>query len=103
MRELLLESELNRQAFQVEYGRVRFRIEQYRRGYYWVHEAWRWAAPVAGFFLARRLAGGSFGKGLFGKGFFAQSSRWATLARAAWKIWETWRNRPSPSSGPAPF
>lgn len=94
-RELLLESELNRQAFRVEFGRVRCRVEQYRRGFQWAQDAWRWAAPLAGFLVARRLAKRT-------SGIFAKGSRLATLARSAWKIWDIWRSRPSQRSPTSP-
>ena len=54
-RELLVESELNRQLLRVEVGRIRFQTERLKRGYGWAHGAWKWVAPIAGFLFARAL------------------------------------------------
>lgn len=84
-RELLLESHLNRQVLRVEYGRLRCRAEQYRRGYYWAHGLWRWAAPLAGFLVARRFKKTA--------GVLAKGSLLAGFLRSAWNLWGTLRNR----------
>lgn len=82
--ELLLESELNRQVLRVECGKLAFKAEQFRRGYGWAQRAWTWAAPLAGFLLARKRgkAAGAFAKGSF---LF-------TALRAGWKAWTAMRD-----------
>jgi hypothetical protein len=90
-RELLLESELNRQVWRVELGRLHFRAEQFQRGYNWVHSAWAWTAPVAGFLLARKFTKTA--------GVFAKGSLLMSALRTAWKFWEA---RKAPPTRPSP-
>lgn len=85
-RELLIESELNRRILRLEVGRMAFRAEQFKRGYGWAQSAWKWALPFAGFLLARKFK--SKQAGVFAKGSMLVSS-----LRAAWKIWETLRQK----------
>ena len=82
--ELLLESELNRQVLRVECGKLAFKAGQFRRGYGWAQHAWTWAAPLAGFLLARkrRKTAGAFAKG----------SLLFTALRAGWKVWAAMRD-----------
>ena len=79
-RELLLESELNRQVLRLECQQVRARACGLRE--HWRQNIWTWAAPVAGFLLARRLSKTS--------GFFAKGS---VLAVVLGKLWEFWQQR----------
>jgi hypothetical protein len=79
-RELLLESELNRLVLRLECQQMRTRASGLRE--HWRQNIWIWAAPVAGFLLARRLTKTS---GLFAKG--------SLLAVALGKLWEFWQQR----------
>jgi hypothetical protein len=83
-RELLLESELNRQVLQVECARLALETDRLRRGYGLARGAWIAAAPLAGFLLARKRpkAAGAVAKGtlLF------------TALRAGWKVWSALRD-----------
>ena len=79
-RELLLESELNRQVLRVEAGKLLVRAEQFKRGYGWANSAWKWAAPLAGFLLARRFKKTA--------GVFAKGSLLVTVLGTLWKWWE---------------
>lgn len=89
--ELLLESELNRQVLRVECGKLAFKAGQFRRGYGWAQSAWTWAAPLAGFLLARKR-----GKAA---GAFAKGSLLFTGLRAGWKVWTAMRDA---RTGPRP-
>lgn len=91
-RELILESELNRQSLRVECGRIRYRAEQFRRGYGWANSAWKWAVPVAGFLLARKFKTTA--------GIFAKGSLLAGVLRSAWRFWDTLRER-QPGTDPS--
>ena len=82
--ELLLESELNRQVLRVECGKLAFKAEKFQRGYGWAQSAWTWAAPLAGFLLARKQ-----GKAA---GVFAKGSLLLTAVRTGWKLWTAMRD-----------
>jgi hypothetical protein len=84
-RELLLESEMNRQVLRVEAGRLRLWSEQFRRGYGWANNAWKWSAPLAGFLLARRFKKSA--------GLFAKGSLLLSILTAAWKAWEAMQDK----------
>jgi hypothetical protein len=79
-RNLLVESDLNRQVLRVELERIRFRGEQFRRGYGWAHNIWKWGAPVAGLLFARRFKKTA--------GAFAKGSVLVNVARSLWRFWE---------------
>ena len=91
-RDLLLESELNRQALRVELGRMRFRAEQFQRGYGWAYTAWKWVAPLAGFLMARRFKKTA--------SVFAKGSLLATVLRTLWKFWEVRQEKPTDPDSP---
>jgi hypothetical protein len=78
-RDLLLESELNRQALRLEIARLRLRGEQLRNGIATGQVWWKLAAPIAGFFIARRVSKGS--------GLVAKGSLLVSLLGTAWKFW----------------
>ena len=85
-RDLLVESDLNRQVLRVEVEKLRFRAEQFRRGYGWAQNAWKWGAPVAGFLLARRFKRTA--------GAFAKGSLLVNLVQTIWRLWEN--SKPGP-------
>jgi len=87
-RELLLESDLNRQILRVEVGRLTVRAGQLKRGYGVAQNAWKWALPVAGFLFARKL-------GSKKAGIFTKSSIIISGLRGAWKLWGIWRQKPT--------
>ena len=84
-RELLLESDLNRQSLRVECGKVRMRLEQFRRGYGIANVAWAWALPVAGLLFARKFKRTA--------GVVAKGSLLARTVRSLWKAWSFVRAR----------
>ena len=91
-RELLLESDLNRQVIRLEVDQISIRVGQLQRGLSWVQGAWTWAAPIAGFLLARKFkkTGRSFANGSF----------LITAIQTGWKLWSTFRqNRSGAYSG----
>jgi hypothetical protein len=83
-RDLLLESEVNRQLLDLEASKVRLSFERIRSGLSG-RNLWKWVAPVAGFFVARRFSGGS--------GFMAKGSIVASLLGTAWKLWNAMKRR----------
>lgn len=85
-RDLLLESEVNRQLLQLEVSNVRLSFERIRSGFSG-RNLWKWVAPVAGFFVARRFSGGS--------GFMAKGSMVVSLLGTAWKLWSAMK-KPGP-------
>lgn len=93
-RVLLVESDLHRHVIKVELARMGYALARYRRGYFWVHSAWRWAAPLAGFLLARKFkkTAGSFAKG----------SALLGMARSLWTIWSARRNGTQSADAPPP-
>jgi hypothetical protein len=74
-------------VLRVEFGRVHYRVERFRRGYDWAHSAWAWAGPVAAFLLARRFKKTA--------GVVAKGSVLVGALRALWKAWESRRSQPS--------
>lgn len=90
-RDLLIESELNRQIIRLEIEQVRFRAEQLKQNCGWLRSVWKWVPPLAGFFMAarRRKNEGGFAPGVGGAGLLG-------------RLWEAWQslgkkpgNRPS--------
>lgn len=82
---LLFESELNRQALRLEVLHIKMTIERVRHGFASGHAVWKWLAPVAGFFLARKLTrSGSNG---------AKTSSVLNIGRALWTAWRDRRKR----------
>ncbi len=51
-RELLLESDINRQVIQLELDQIQVQAKQARESF----SGWKWAAPLAGFVVARKFA-----------------------------------------------
>ena len=91
-RELLLESDLNRQVLRVEVRMLSFRAGQLKRGYGVAQNSWKWAVPVAGFLLARKFTGKKVG-------MFAKGSMIISSLQAAWKVWEMFQQkRPVPDT-----
>jgi hypothetical protein len=84
-RDLLLESELNRQVLRVETGKIAFHFDRVKRGYSWAHDAWKWALPLVGFLFARKLkrSAGAFAKGSFLMG----------ILRTLWTFWAARRSK----------
>ena len=87
-RDLLLESNLNRQAFGLEVARLRLRVENLRSGFT-RNQSWlKWAAPVAGLLVARRFAKSP--------GMISKGSMLVSLAGTAWKLWNGYKTARSP-------
>ena len=83
--DLLLESEINRQVMRLEFQQIQVRLGRVREN--WLHSAWMWAAPVAGFFLARKFTKTT--------GFFAKGSILAVILRRVWELWQRRRGKPA--------
>ena len=84
-RELLLESDINRQVLRLEMEQAQMQIDQFRQ--HWLRNVWMWAAPVAGFVFARRLTKSA--------GFLAKSSALVSLLTRLWELWQGTRLKTS--------
>jgi hypothetical protein len=84
--DLLTESEINRHVLRLELQQMQMRIEQTRLG--WQQNVWKWAAPIAGFFLARKFKKTS--------GFVAKGS---LILMALGRLREFWQARRDKSHG----
>ena len=94
-RELLVESELNRQVLRVEAEALRLQVDQVRATCARGRAVWQWAAPVAGFLLARRFDKSG--------GLLAKGSMLAGALGSAWKLFQTFRSsRAASPAGVAP-
>jgi len=82
-RELLLESDLNRQVLRLELDQLTIRASKLQRGFDWVQNAWSWAAPITGFFLARKFK--KTGNAFAGSSFLIKA------AQTGWKFWQSFR------------
>ena len=89
-RDLVLESEVNRELLHLEVTRIRLSVARLRSSFAG-HGVWKWLAPVAGFLLARRFSGNS--------GFIAKGSMVLSLLGSAWKLWSG-RKRRGPTDEP---
>jgi hypothetical protein len=90
-RDLLQESDLNREILRVELGQIRYRAEQFQHGYGWAQSIWKWGMPVVAFLLARRFKRTT--------GAFTKGSMLLTALRTGWNAWEAIRaNRSKPPS-----
>jgi hypothetical protein len=79
-RDLLLESDLNRQALSLELAGLRVRGENLASGFA-RNQGWlKWVAPVVGLFVARKFARTP--------GVLSKGSMLVSLAGAAWKLWK---------------
>ena len=86
-RDLLIESELNRQIIRLEIEQVRFRAEQLKQTCGWLRSLWKWMPPVAGFFMAgrRRQSESGWAPGAGGAGFVGR----------LWGAWQSLVKKPS--------
>lgn len=84
-RDLLLESDLNRQVLRLEVDQLCLRVGEIQRGFGWARNLWAWGAPLAGFLMARRFkkTGNAFAKGSF----------LVSAVRTGWKLWQAYRER----------
>ena len=84
-RELLLESELNRQVLRLELEQISIRVGEIKQRFGWAQNAWTWAAPIAGILLARKFkkTGHAFAGGSF----------LITAVQTGWKIWQSFRSK----------
>jgi hypothetical protein len=87
-RELLLESDINREVLHLEWCRFEMSLRQTRE--HLTRNIWTWAAPVAGFLLARRLKKTT---GVFAKG--------SVVLMALTKLWDFWQARRARAQGSA--
>lgn len=78
---LLVESELNRQALRLEVLQVSMALERVRHGFVSGQTVWKWAAPVVGFFIARKFT-------RFGADGGVKSSSLLSIGRSLWNAWK---------------
>lgn len=93
-RDLLVESEMNRQALRVEMRSLRMHVEQYQRGYGWAQSAWKWAAPFAGFLFARKFQNTA--------GAFAKGSAVVNALSGIWRMWTSVKEKRKQASPDEP-
>ena len=79
-RELLVESELNRQTLRLELEQVRLQAEKIKQTCGWVWSVVKWAPSLAGFFRA--------GAPSKTEAAFPQGSRASGLLRRLWGAWQ---------------
>jgi hypothetical protein len=80
-RDLLVESDINRQMLRLEAEFLRVRFDHYRRGFDRVQLSWKWITPLAGFLVARRMNKTG--------GFLSKTSALMMLLRGLWEAWQT--------------
>ena len=88
-RDLLLESDLNRQALRLEITRLRLRGESLSNSFARSQGWMKWLAPVVGLFVARKFARTP--------GVLSKGSMLVSLAGAAWKLWSSLKAARSPA------
>jgi hypothetical protein len=84
-RDLVLESEVNRQLLHLEVTKIRLSFARLRSSFTGGRGLWKWLAPVAGFVVARRFSGGS--------GVMAKGSMLISLLGSVWKLWNAMKKR----------
>jgi hypothetical protein len=84
-RELLVESDINRQVLRLELQQAQLQFDHLRAN--WVRSAWLCAAPIAGYFFARKFTRSA--------GFLAKSSAVVSLLTRLWEFWQGTRPRPA--------
>lgn len=85
-RDLLIESDLNRQVLRIELDQVRLRCGKLRQSFGWMQSSWAWVVPVAGFFAGRKA--GPAGDWL------SKAAALMALAREAVAFWKSRRGTP---------
>ena len=87
-RDLLLESELNRQVLRLQATELSSHLDRFRGGLTSMRSLWKLAAVAGGVMAASRMtkAAGILGKATSIMGF----------AGVAWKAWQGWRSSQAP-------
>ena len=83
--DLLVESAINRQILRLECEQLRFRAEGWRSQWTRAQDVWKWAAPIAGFFFARKFRPAA--------GAFTAAAGWIPPLRKLWAAWREKRHR----------
>ena len=82
-RDLVLESELNRQILRLQAGELSCHLDRFRGGLTSMRSLWKLAAVAGGVMAASRVTKSA---GIFGK-----ASSIVGIAGVAWKAWQRWR------------
>jgi len=90
-RDLLLESEVNRQLFRLELTKLQLSVDRLRRGFTSGSNLWKLLVPLTGFFMGRRFSRNSR--------LMTKGSVIVSLLGAAWKVWNAFK-RTQPAEVP---
>lgn len=82
-RDLVLESELNRQVLRLQAGELNCHLDRFRGGLTSMRSIWKLAAVAGGVMAASRVTKSA---GILGK-----ASSIMGIAGVAWKAWQSWR------------
>ena len=83
-RDLVLESELNRQVLRLQAGELYCHLDRFRGGLTSVRSLWKMVAVAGGVMAASRVTKSA---GIFGK-----ATSMVGIAGVAWKAWQSWRS-----------
>ena len=83
-RDLVLESELNRQVLRLQAGELSCHLDRFRGGLTSARSLWKMVAVAGGVMAASRVTKSA---GIFGK-----ATSIVGIAGVAWKAWQSWRN-----------
>lgn len=86
-RDLLVESDLNRQVLRLEVDQLCLRAAEIRRGWGWARSIWVWSGPLVGLLMARRFKKTG--------GIVAKGSVLLSAFQTGWRLWEAYRQRRS--------
>jgi hypothetical protein len=84
-KDLLLESEINRQIIQLEVQQLRHRLESLKSRWTQAQSVWKWALPIAGFLFARKFNRTA--------GLFTMASGLIPTLRKLWRGWTEARTK----------
>jgi uncharacterized membrane protein YebE (DUF533 family) len=82
-RDLVLESELNRQVLRLQAGELNCHLDRFRGGLISARSLWKLAAMAGGVMAASRVTRSA---GILGK-----ATSLMGMAGVAWKAWQSWR------------
>ena len=82
-RDLLLESEMNRQVLHLQTSELRCHLDRFRGGLTSARSLWKLAAMAGGLMAAQRKTKAT--------GLLGQTVSVLGMAGVAWKAWQSWR------------
>jgi len=83
-RDLLLESELNRQVLRLQAGELNCHLDRFRGGLTSARSLWKMVAVVGGVIAAGRVTKSA--------GILGIASSIVGITGVAWKAWQSWRS-----------